>query len=103
MLAATAGLSGCDSDSTGTADGFVEVSTETSGALVDGTGYSVTIDGVVVGTLGVSDAETFTAEAGERSIGLTDVESPCVVEGDNPQVIDLPAVTTISVDFIVTC
>ena len=102
-MTTTLATGACDADTTGPAEGSVEVTTLTSGALVDGDGYTLTVDGIEVASIGVSDTETVTMEAGERQVGLTDLQPPCSVDGDNPVAIDLPAVTTLTVGFLVVC
>ena len=102
LLAIGVLLGACDDTVTAVA-GSVDVTTVTTGELVDADGYTVSVDGVDVTTIAVNGTASLELAEGSYSVELTDLAEPCVVEGDNPVSINVTASTVASVEFRVTC
>src|SRR5207249_11882098 len=70
---------------------------------LDPNGYTVTVDGATK-SIATNGSVTFNAlTAGDHSVGLTDVASNCVVSGQNPRTINVPAGGTPQTNFTITC
>jgi TolB protein len=84
--------------------GSVEVITGTTGDDLDPDGYTVIIDGGVGQAIGINDAVTVSGVLrGQRSVQLLNIESNCVVSGDNPRTVTVPGEGTVQTIFTVVC
>jgi hypothetical protein len=86
-------------------EGFIEVSTASSGVNVPPT-YGVTIDGAEAGAVGPTGSFTFGPyPVGDRSVKLT-VGANCTVTPPNPRTVTIPAAATtptVTAAFAVSC
>ncbi|MEA2712996.1 MAG: hypothetical protein QOK27_957 [Gemmatimonadales bacterium] len=84
--------------------GSLEVTSSIGGPSTDADGYTVTLDGVDRGPLGVSAAATLTGlTPGSHVVGLSGVAANCEVSEDNPRTVTIVASASITVAFFVTC
>jgi Tol biopolymer transport system component len=84
--------------------GSIEVSVATSGDGTDPDGYSVLVDGVEVETLDVDGTVTVSSvSTGSRDVELSDLAPSCLVQGDNPQTVDVPFGASAVATFEVRC
>lgn len=87
--------------------GTIEVQTSTSGTLLDGDGYLVTLDQREPRQLADNTTVTINGvEPGEHVVMLSDVESNCRIEGPNPVTLTVPAASvapTLRVGFAIRC
>ncbi|UCC74437.1 MAG: hypothetical protein JSV86_07740, partial [Gemmatimonadota bacterium] len=84
--------------------GTLEVVTTAVGDTLDADGYTLTLDGVPSGTVGVNDVRAFyDLEPGSHSVELGDVAVNCGVGASNPQTVTLDAGLTTHAVFPVGC
>ncbi len=84
--------------------GALEVGTNTTGPSPDPDGYTLTVDGVDQGTVGVTAALTIpTLAPGEHVVGLSGVAGNCQVQADNPRPVTVTAGSSASASFTVSC
>ncbi len=84
--------------------GSIQVQTATSGSGTDPDGFSLLLDGVDRGAIGMSATSTVgDLTAGSHTIGLTGLAANCQVSGDNPRSVTVLAGGAIQVAFAVTC
>jgi hypothetical protein len=84
--------------------GSLEVTSSIGGPSTDADGYTVTLDGVDRGPLGVSAAATLTGlTPGSHVVGLSGVAANCQVSEDNPRTVTIVAGAGTTVAFSVTC
>lgn len=82
----------------------IQVSTATSGPDPDPDGYSVTVSGVIAGhlppngTLGIPGIPQ-----GQVLVGLSAVSTNCVVDGDNPRMVNVTSGPAADVAFVIRC
>jgi len=85
----------------------LEVWTNSCGSQIDQDGYTVSIDGVVRGTIGANAADTFSVEGlGEHEVLLGDVADGCVVCQGNAHVVEVTRADgepTVSTRFYTYC
>lgn len=65
----------------------IVVRTATSGAAADADGYILKVDGDVGPHIGVGDTLSLGLPTGDHTVELTDMESQCAVDGDNPRIV----------------
>ncbi len=83
--------------------GDLTVTTTTGGAGSDPNGYTLIVDGAPQ-PIAMNDIRTITGlPAGNRTVGLGDVATNCVVSGQNPRTVNVPAGGAIRTDFAITC
>jgi len=71
--------------------GNVESITSTTGVSIDPDGYTLEIDSVAEGPIGVNDTVTVNDLAiGEHTVELLNVAPNCAVSGDNPRTVTIP-------------
>src|ERR1700694_677153 len=82
--------------------GSIQVSAATSGPDPDPDGYSVTVSGVIAGhlpangTLGIPGIPE-----GQVLVGLSAVSANCVVDGDNPRMVNVTSGPAVDVAFVI--
>ena len=88
----------------GPTTGTLEVVTTTGGGGTDPDGFSLLLDGVDRGPIGINTTSRLAALAsGAHTIGLTGVAANCQVAGENPRPVSVPAGGTVAATFAVTC
>ena len=71
--------------------GNVESITSTTGVSIDADGYTLEIDGVAEGPIGVNDTVTVGGlTIGDHTVELLNVAPNCTVSGDNPRTVTIP-------------
>jgi dipeptidyl aminopeptidase/acylaminoacyl peptidase len=84
--------------------GSVQVSTATSGPDPDPDGYSVTVAGVIAGHLAPNGTLGLTGvRQGQVLVGLSAVSANCVVDGDNPRMVNVTSGPAVDVAFVIRC
>ena len=84
--------------------GSLSISQSTSGWPADPDGYTLTVDGVDRGPVGVNAAITLDGlSTGEHAVSLGGVADNCRVLGSNPQTVTVPPGGSLTVSFSVTC
>ena len=84
--------------------GSLSIVPATSGWPSDPDGYTITIDGVDRGPVGVNGSVTIDAlSTGEHSVSLSGVADNCRVMGTNPRTVTVAPGASLSVSFTVTC
>lgn len=97
-------LAGCADDSTGPTTGSLRVTTLTTGDLLDGDGYTLTVGETEHGPIGINDTVMIAgAEPGEYMIELGDVAADCALRRENPRVIGVVAGDTAEANFEIDC
>lgn len=95
---------GCGDDPAPPTTGDIIVATVTTGDNPNADGYSVTVAGNSVGTVGVNDQlRVSDLTAGTYAVALTDVAANCTVAGDNPRDVILSLGLTERTTFNVDC
>jgi hypothetical protein len=97
---------GCDDEDPVTVlTGALEVEVATTGEDIDADGYTLEIDGSVVGDpVDPDDTVTFEeVEEGIHDVELTGLASNCSAEGDNPLSVTIEADATETATFAVVC
>jgi hypothetical protein len=88
----------------GPTTGTLEVVTTTSGGGTDPDGFSLLLDGIDRGPIGINTTSRLAALAsGPHTIGLTGLAANCQVTGENPRPVSVPAGGTVAATFSVTC
>jgi hypothetical protein len=88
----------------GPTTGTLEVVTTTGGGGTDPDGFSLLLDGVDRGPIGINTTSRLAALAsGPHTIGLTGLAANCQVAGENPRPVSVPAGGTVAATFAVTC
>jgi PKD repeat protein len=83
--------------------GDLTVTTTTGGTGSDPNGYTLSVDGATQ-PIAMNDTRTITGLlAGNHSVGLLDVASNCVVSGQNPRTVNVPAGSATQTNFAITC
>jgi PKD repeat protein len=83
--------------------GDLTVSTTTGGTGSDPDGYSLIVDGASQ-PIATNDSRTLTGLlAGNHTVGLSGVATTCVVSGQNPRTINVPAGGANQTTFAITC
>jgi len=84
--------------------GSLVVTTSTTGVDPDPDGYTVTVDGGVNQTIGVSSTVTINnVSAGDRTVALTGVADNCTVTAPHPRTVTVPVGSSMQTDFIINC
>jgi hypothetical protein len=83
--------------------GTLEITTATEGSAPDPDGYTVRVDAAPVQTIGAVGLVRTDASGGEHTVKLDGVAGNCVVEGENPRNVTVPAGDTLVVAFAVVC
>lgn len=84
--------------------GSLSIVPATSGWPSDPDGYTITLDGVDRGTVGVNGSATIDAlPTGDHAVSLNGVADNCRVLGTNPRTVTVPPGASLSVSFAVTC
>lgn len=104
-LASAASLAACgSSNGTGVNSGSIQVTSGTTGADVDSSGYGVVVDNGSAHAIGISDSLTISAvQAGSHQVALASVGSNCTVSPSDTQTVTVTAGSAASVSFQVTC
>ena len=88
----------------GPTTGTLEVITTTGGGGTDPDGFSLLLDGVDRGPIGINTTSRLAAlTSGPHTIGLTGLAANCQVAGENPRPVSVPAGGTVAATFAVTC
>jgi PKD repeat protein len=84
--------------------GDLTVTTTTGGTGgLDTDGYTLTVDGTSQ-SIGTNDSRTLSGlSAGDHSVGLSGVAGTCVVSGQNPRTVNVPAGGANQANFAITC
>jgi len=94
----------CESAEPPPVTGALEVTTVTTGDLVDPDGYVVRVDGKARQAIGVDGTVTYSAvPVGEHVVDLKNVWGKCLVEGGNVQAATVTAGLTTYLTFEVEC
>lgn len=84
--------------------GTLQVSVSTSGNATDEDGYTVTLDGTESQSVGTDGNVTFEKlDEGDYDVSLSELDSGCSVEGDNPVSATITADQTTTIEFDITC
>jgi Tol biopolymer transport system component len=84
--------------------GSIQVSTATSGPDPDPDGYSVTVAEVIAGHLPPNGTLGITGiRQGQVLVGLSAVSANCVVDGDNPRLVNVTSGPAVDVAFVIRC
>ena len=84
--------------------GSLTVTTTTNGAGSDPDGFSLTVDGVDRGAIGVNAMVSLgSLTPGDHSVGLTGLAANCVVAGDNPRTVTVTLGQATPVGFTISC
>src|SRR6185437_4930272 len=104
-LASAALLAACGSDNgTGVNSGSIQVTSATTGADVDSSGYSVVVDNGSGHAIGISDSATISSvQAGSHQVVLASVGSNCTVSPSDTQTVTVTAGSASAVSFQVSC
>ena len=87
-----------------TSIGTLEITSATTGTELDGDGYTISIDGGAETSLGANATiRREGLEAGNHTVRLAGLASNCVMDGDNPRTVEVPADETVSLTVTVTC
>jgi hypothetical protein len=109
LLAATAALypacgGGDGGGLTEPTTGALQVATNTSGAVPDQDGYTLSVDDVESGAIGPAAQRTIAdIEPGAHRIALSGVSANCEVQGQNPRAVSVVAGETVSETFAIVC
>lgn len=88
----------------GPTTGTVEVVTSTGGGGTDPDGFSLLLDGVDRGPIGVNATVSLAGLVpGSHSVGLTGLAANCRVSGDNPRAVTVGAGATVQASFSLAC
>ena len=88
----------------GPTTGTVEVVTSTGGGGTDPDGFSLLLDGIDRGPIGVNATVGLAGLVpGSHSVGLTGLAANCRVSGENPRGVAVSAGTRVRVPFGITC
>jgi hypothetical protein len=93
-------------DTTATLDttASLQLSATTTGPSPDPDGYTITLDGADRGVVGADFAITVTGVApGSHTVGIGGVAANCAVQGDPVRTVVVPAGSSATVAFAVTC
>ena len=95
---------GLDSTTTLDTTGSLQLSAATSGPSPDPDGYIITLDGADRGVVGTDSVITITGLApGNHTVTIGGVAANCAVQGDSVRTSVVPAGSSASVAFSVTC
>src|SRR5688572_27440210 len=84
--------------------GAIAVTTVTTGGGVDPDGYSLLLDGVDRGAIGLNASISLAGlTSGSHTIGITGVAANCQLSGENPRSVTVPAGASIQVSFALSC
>ena len=84
--------------------GALQVATNTSGAVPDQDGYTLSVDDVESGAIGPAAQRTIAdLESGAHRIALSGVSANCEVQGQNPRAVSVVAGQTASETFAIVC
>ncbi len=84
--------------------GALQVATNTSGAVPDQDGYTLSVDDVESGAIGPAAQRTIAdLESGAHRIALSGVSANCEVQGQNPRAVSVVAGQTVSETFAIVC
>ena len=84
--------------------GSLSISTATSGWPADPDGYTLTVDGVDRGPVGVNTPITIEGlSTGDHAVSLGGVAGNCRVQGSNPRTVTVPPGESLTVSFTVIC
>ena len=83
--------------------GTLEVVAASTGSAIDPNGYSITLDEEEVSTIGANDTVSLVVDVGDRALGLTGWDDPCVVQGENPVTVTIERDQAHAVTFDVLC
>jgi hypothetical protein len=88
----------------GPTTGTVEVVTSTGGGGIDPDGFSLLLDGVDRGPIGVNATVSLAGLVpGPHSVGLTGLAANCRMSGDNPRGVTVGAGARVQASFSITC
>jgi hypothetical protein len=103
-LGFTVSCSDNSSDSTAPQPGLVNITTVTTGPQPDPDGYSIGLDGVDQGPIGLNETKRIeNVDPGDHAVQLNGVESNCTVTGQNPRSVTLTSGGVVPVSFQVNC
>ena len=104
LLAAALGMpAACTDPDEPSTDGTLVVSTHTGGDDPDQDGYLLTVDGTQSVPLDPTGITELGLPSGRHSLRLDGVAQHCSVDRETPIEVDVPARSTLSVAFEVTC
>jgi hypothetical protein len=88
----------------GPTSGTIAVTTATTGGGADPDGYSLLLDGVDRGAIGVNGSISLAGlTSGSHTIGITGVAANCQLSGENPRSVTVPAGGSVQVSFAISC
>jgi Tol biopolymer transport system component len=85
------------------AAGEIQITTASDGSDIDPSGYLVLLDSVPRVHLQPTGSVTLAVTAGAHEIALTGVTPNCSVEGGNARQIEVPAASSMRLDFAISC
>jgi hypothetical protein len=104
MAALSAISCGSDSSVSTVETGAIEVTSSTTGGLLDPDGYTVSLDATSGQPIGINASLTLTDVApGQHMVELSGLTSNCTVTGSNPTAVTVVANATAQSSFTVTC
>jgi len=83
--------------------GTVEITIGTSGTGVDQGDFTVQVDGAPAQVIGPNATVWAQKIEGEHTVQLHAAGQNCVVQGENPRAVTVPAGDTVKVSFMVSC
>ena len=90
-------------DLVGPEPGHIRITTSTAGAGQDPDGYTVTLDSGEPVAIAASASLVLDAEAGEHTLELAGVSSPCVLAGEPLRTVSVAESETVDVAYQLTC
>jgi hypothetical protein len=103
-IAFTASCGDNGSDTNAPDSGIIDVNTITNGPEPDADGYSIGLDGVDQGAIGLTASIRLqNVDPGDHHVQLNGVSSNCTVSGQNPRTVTVPPGSVVPVSFQVTC
>jgi hypothetical protein len=104
FLAFIASCSDSSTDAGSPQPGVINVSTVTTGPEPDPDGYSVGLDGVDQGAIGLNATIRIeNVDPGDHAVQLNGVSSNCTLTGENPRSVKLTSGGVVPVSFQVNC
>ena len=84
-------------------DGFINITTHTTGDDPDPDGYALAVDGEAAPLIGVNDNATVVTTEGNHDVTLSEVAANCAVQGGDTQSVTVSGGNTSPITFEVVC
>ena len=103
MIAAALLFAGCEADAVDVLVGSLEVTVSFSADALDDDGFVLIVDGEDSFSIDADAALILSLEEGVYTLELTEIDSRCLVDGNNPLDVTVEADLTVTADFSLTC